>query len=172
MNTQKKQLTESKSRGFTIIEVVLVLAIAGLIFVMVFIALPSLQRGQRDTQRRSDLSRISTQIQNYSSSNRGDVPDAVRFVDGTTGFVLKYLSGVSGTQAGKDYADPSTGDGYKFTTTATDPAAGEVNYQINLICGLDGAAVRSYNGLNATSRNYVLRTYLEGQKTPYCVDNR
>ena len=38
--------------GFTIIEVVLVLAIAGLIFLMVFIALPTLQRSQRDTQRR------------------------------------------------------------------------------------------------------------------------
>ena len=30
--------------GFTIIEVVLVLAIAGLIFLMVFIALPAIQR--------------------------------------------------------------------------------------------------------------------------------
>ena len=35
-------------KGFTIIEVVLVLAIAGLIFLMVFIALPALQRSQRN----------------------------------------------------------------------------------------------------------------------------
>ena len=35
-----------KNKGFTIIEVVLVLAIAGLIFAMVFIALPSMQRGR------------------------------------------------------------------------------------------------------------------------------
>ena len=39
-----------KQQGFTIIEVVLVLAIAGLIFLMVFIALPTLQRNQRDTR--------------------------------------------------------------------------------------------------------------------------
>ena len=38
-----------KDRGFTIIEVVLVLAIAALIFLMVFIALPALQASQRDT---------------------------------------------------------------------------------------------------------------------------
>ena len=44
--------------GFTIIEVVLVLAIAGLIFLMVFIALPALQRSQRDTQRRDDIARF------------------------------------------------------------------------------------------------------------------
>ena len=43
--------------GFTIIEVVLVLAIAGLIFLMVFLALPALQRSQRDTQRKNDMAR-------------------------------------------------------------------------------------------------------------------
>ena len=47
--------TKNKEKGFTIIEVVLVLAIAGLIFLMVFIARPALQRGQRDTQRRDDV---------------------------------------------------------------------------------------------------------------------
>ena len=35
-------------QGFTIIEVVLVLAIAGLIFLAIFITLPALQRAQRD----------------------------------------------------------------------------------------------------------------------------
>lgn len=40
------------NKGFTIIEVVLVLAIAGLIFLAVFLALPALQRNQRDTQRK------------------------------------------------------------------------------------------------------------------------
>ena len=61
-------------RGFTIIEVVLVLAIAGLIFMMVFIALPALQRSQRDTQRKNDMSRLVTQIINYQSNNRGALP--------------------------------------------------------------------------------------------------
>ena len=37
--------------GFTIIEVVLVLAIAGLIFLIVFLALPQLQQSRRDTQK-------------------------------------------------------------------------------------------------------------------------
>ena len=42
-------ITQHNKKGFTIIEVVLVLAIAGLIFLMVFVALPALQRGQRDS---------------------------------------------------------------------------------------------------------------------------
>ena len=48
----------NSKKGFTISEVVLVLAIGGLIFLMVFIALPALQRSQRDTQRKDDLARF------------------------------------------------------------------------------------------------------------------
>ena len=44
--------------GFTVIEIVLVLAIAGLIFAMAFIALPALQRSQRNAQRKSNVSNI------------------------------------------------------------------------------------------------------------------
>lgn len=63
-----KQNTKSK-QGFTIIEVVLVLAIAGLIFLMVFVALPALQRSQRDTQRRNDIARVSTSLTNYQTNH-------------------------------------------------------------------------------------------------------
>ena len=51
-------------KGFTIIEVVLVLAIAGLIFLMVFLALPALQRSQRDTQRKQDVAMVVTALHN------------------------------------------------------------------------------------------------------------
>ena len=61
-------------KGFTIIEVVLVLGIAGLIFLMVFIALPALARNRRDTQRVSDISRLATAITNYQSNNSGAIP--------------------------------------------------------------------------------------------------
>lgn len=71
-----KQKTLSK-RGFTIIEVVLVLAIAGLIFLMVFLALPALQRSQRDTTRRNELGEFRTQIVQYQSNNRGRVPQTL-----------------------------------------------------------------------------------------------
>jgi prepilin-type N-terminal cleavage/methylation domain-containing protein len=77
----KKQL-----KGFTIIEVVLVLAIAGLIFLMVFLALPALQRNQRNTARRNDVGIVSAAIQTYMSNNRGAVPPAAQCtVNETTG---------------------------------------------------------------------------------------
>ena len=60
--------------GFTIIEVVLVLAIAGLIFLMVFVAFPALQRSQKDTRRQSDIERLSSQITNFKTNNSGKIP--------------------------------------------------------------------------------------------------
>lgn len=78
-----KKLNTNK-KGFTIIEVVLVLAIAGLIFMMVFIALPSLQRSQRDTQRQNDMSKVVTALQNYMTNNRGSLPT------GTEGYVAGH----------------------------------------------------------------------------------
>ena len=78
MPSQKNQNQQAKA-GFTIIEVVLVLAIAGLIFLMVFVALPALQRSQRDTARRNDMSRVDTslvQFQTNHQTSASGLPDA------------------------------------------------------------------------------------------------
>lgn len=65
------QRNKKSAQGFTIIEVVLVLAIAALIFLMVFIALPALQRGQRDAGRKNDVSTVVSALQTYMSNSRG-----------------------------------------------------------------------------------------------------
>lgn len=109
MNVQLK----NKEKGFTIIEVVLVLAIAGLIFLMVFIALPALQRGQRDTQRKNDLSRVTTALASYQANNRQALPPETNA--GYADFRTKYLI----SAANDTFADPSAGDyvfAYKGTT--------------------------------------------------------
>ena len=78
---QMKKINTNK-KGFTIIEVVLVLAIAGLIFMMVFIALPALQRSQRDTQRSNDIARVQTALNQYQANNRGAIPSTESYVAG------------------------------------------------------------------------------------------
>ncbi|MBQ3474330.1 type II secretion system protein [Candidatus Saccharibacteria bacterium] len=60
--------------GFTIVEIALVLAMAGLIFLMVFVALPAVQRTQRDAERRDDVGTLLTAIQKYQNNNRGALP--------------------------------------------------------------------------------------------------
>ena len=67
---------ELKQKGFTIIEVVLVLAIAALIFLMVFIALPALQRNQRDAARKQELQKVVSAVTTWQSNHRGQSPKA------------------------------------------------------------------------------------------------
>lgn len=98
-----------REEGFTIIEVVLVLAIAALIMLMVFLALPALQRGQRDTQRKNDVSRLQSAINNYKSSNRGAIPQAG---DWNT-FVTNYMQ-----RDGDQFADPLGTEVYDIEVTA------------------------------------------------------
>lgn len=52
-----------------------VLAIA-LIFLMVFIAFPALQRNQRDTARKQELSKVISAVTSYQSAKRGASPVA------------------------------------------------------------------------------------------------
>ncbi len=65
---------QNTKKGFTIIEVVLVLAIAALIFLMIFVALPALQRGQRNTARKNDVGTIASAINTYRSNRGGALP--------------------------------------------------------------------------------------------------
>lgn len=157
--------------GFTIIEVLIVLAIAGLILVVVLIAVPQLQRNQRNNARQSLLARISTEVGNYSGNNNGTIPAAAagnnagNFGDttaDTNAFMGRYLSDV-------DIQDPSTGADVEviFGTPANAPAEFQVKYTVASECGLDG----SINTLSGENRTYTLRYGLEGGST-YCLDNK
>lgn len=65
-------------KGFTIIEVVLVLAIGGLILSMVFFALPAMLGNQRDTDRRNDVITFIAKLKEFeSNSNRGGLPEGI-----------------------------------------------------------------------------------------------
>ncbi|MBB1556353.1 prepilin-type N-terminal cleavage/methylation domain-containing protein [Candidatus Saccharibacteria bacterium] len=56
-------------KGFTIIEVALVLAIGALIFLVVFLAVPALQRNQRNDARKRDISNVVEAVTDYNSNN-------------------------------------------------------------------------------------------------------
>lgn len=106
-------------KGFTIIEVALVLAIGGLIFLMVFVALPGLRASQRDTSRRSDITKVVDKIKEFQTNNRGGIPSGT----GTIG----YNGSASGSSwagfyhdyLGENFLDPS-GEAYKLMVVSCD----------------------------------------------------
>lgn len=146
---------QANKKGFTIIEVVLVLAIAGLIFLMVFIALPALQRGQRDQQRRGDLSRAQTAVQNFQTNNRNRIPTVAEFTStAATGFTARYL-----TAGGDAFQDPD-GQAYTFTQNTannyvpTTFTAGTIYFTLTGKC--NGEAAQTGAGANKVALQYKL----------------
>ena len=167
----------NQPKGFTIIEVVLVLAIAGLIFLMVFIALPAMQRNQRDTQRRNDYSMLSSAITSYSSSNQGKLYKLL----GQSSYNDK---GDCKNQSAKTFineegVDPN-GTSYTLTVcpdgkisdtvTNTKPDVGKVYVVLNADC--NGVSNEGYSVPKAknpsSTRAFAIYGYLEGGSGTYC----
>ncbi len=158
----KKEASARGAAGFTIIEVMIVLAIAGLIMAIVFVAIPQLQRNTRNTTRRDVIGRVKTELDNYATNNNGKYPTAnnntqTGFAAGG-GFPTRYLSNVS-------YNDPSTGASMVLAAWTSDAALvqGTLSYATGRTCNDEASQA-------ANARNYILMTKLEGGAI-YCVDN-
>ena len=155
-----------QNKGFTIIEVVLVLAIAGLIFLMVFVALPALQSGQRDTSRKSDVGSVASAVTTYANNNRGTFP--------TTANMDNQLE-ATGTGTNKTFAKLSNNID---TVTVVNPATagtytipdGTIRVYKGMKCGSNGVN-GSVTITAGTSRQFATVTQLEGgNKSGYCLD--
>lgn len=70
------QNIKKRNEGFTIIEVMIVLAIAGLIMLIVFLAVPALQRNSRNTQYKNDAASYAAAVTEWENNNNGKVPAA------------------------------------------------------------------------------------------------
>lgn len=74
--------------GFTIIEVMIVLAIASTLMLIVFLAVPALQGSQRDSRRKHDLAIFYDAVKEYQRNNRStnQNPFDRTMTDGVTKF--------------------------------------------------------------------------------------
>jgi prepilin-type N-terminal cleavage/methylation domain-containing protein len=168
---------KNNKKGFTIIEVVLVLAIAGLIFLMVFIALPALQRSQRNTRRRQDMARILSAFNDYQANNNGNFPNpdtagdmekfAKKYVDPSC--TLDTNNNLSG--CADQFVDP---DGTQYTIIKGDSQeskADNVDHNIRFYtsakCNGEAATSDAKYGTRSIAITYVL----EGGAV-YCGDNQ
>lgn len=145
---------QTKQRGFTIIEVVLVLAIAALIFLMIFIALPALQRGQRDTARKNDVSTVLSAISSWKGNNVGGTFP-------TTGQLNTYVTNKSVNTTTVTVVAPPTG------TATTSVPLGTVIAVSSAKC-VSTAAAGSVTYNVGTSAQYIVATQLEDGTTGYC----
>lgn len=171
-----KKLKSDNRRGFTIIEVMIVLAIAGLILAIVFVAVPQLQRSSRDNQRQNIAARVKAELESYASNNQGNYP-----FGGATG-VYNPCTGIAScndwytryiTNGNVNTLDPSTGSNQviNISTNSSSPTwtKGHMFISVGNKCAGEGVAAGLGGG--ATARQYALLVALDRGSTFYCVDN-
>jgi prepilin-type N-terminal cleavage/methylation domain-containing protein len=62
-------MKSSEPKGFTIIEVIIVLVIGAVIMLAVFLVVPQLQQSARNNQRRNDIQRVLVAARQYYTTN-------------------------------------------------------------------------------------------------------
>jgi prepilin-type N-terminal cleavage/methylation domain-containing protein len=141
----------SKKEGFTLIEIVLVLAIAGLILVVVFLAVGGANRANRDVQRTNEAGALAADIESYARNNNGTYP--------TTTLPASYTNNI------KDI-DTNNAPVYSSAdVTATTHVTDGIHYASGFKC--NGNAM-----VAGGVRNYAISYWSEQANGPICKDNQ
>lgn len=135
-----QNIKQKRDEGFTIIEVLIVLAIAGLIMVVVFLAVPALQRNSRNNAFKTDANNILAGVGEYMGNNNGQFPTAL------TGGAPTVTVGTGTNQSTVNVGSGTTAVSLNSGMPA---AVGTVNVQTAVKCdpanaGATVAAPRSY----------------------------
>lgn len=162
-----KKLQSKKEQGFTIIEVLIVLAVGGLIIAIVLLAVPALQRNQRNSARGTDAGRIATAAANYASDNNGKLPTAAdatvaQAILDDAGSLGQYtLAGSAASGASKFNVQPATA---QITTAPT--TADQVTVVLGSKCNGKGVTAAA----NARQMALVYTTESANGYTAVCKD--
>lgn len=158
----KKMIPKNKSQGFTIIEVLIVLAIAGLMIAVVLFAVPALNRNSRNTAIKNDAQAFIGGISEYMSANDGALPASISKSTDSSTVDYGAASGVNPTTAklqGSTTVTPTS-------TAPSDPEVATLYYALKYQC--DG-----HTALKANNRSvavfYVIET--TGNKVLQCVNS-
>lgn len=149
------QNLRKKTEGFTIIEVLIVLAIAGLIMLIVFLAVPALQRNSRNTQRKNQAGTYASAVSEWMTNNNGKVP--------TTAADVTAINSLA--------ADGAMSEPNAVSANAQNSSLALDTMQLVTTAKCDTANIG--NTVQGSSRNVALRYTVEnssGGATGQCLD--
>lgn len=126
-----KYMQKKSDRGFTVIEIMIVLAIAGIILLIVFLAVPALQRNSRNTQGRNDVQIYMGAVTEWSTNNNGKIPSSNGEIA-----AVNLLANTS------FMTEPTTNSGFTGSDNAT-PGLGIMRYHAGGKCNAGDAEAGS-----------------------------
>ena len=98
-----------KTKGFTLVELLVTIAIIGILASIIVVNISGARKQARDAKRQSELKAIQTALEQYANQNAGVYPDDV------AALVPTFLASVP--------ADPTPGQSYEYHLgTCTDAA--------------------------------------------------
>jgi prepilin-type N-terminal cleavage/methylation domain-containing protein len=125
------------NKGFTIIEVLIVLAIAGLILLIVFLAVPALQRNSRNTATKNDVANVLGGVAENQGANNGSMPTNVVAANGTVTY-----TGVTNATTIKIQGSTTVTTNNAATDVGTNsPALGAITVVIGKKCPAAGTTL-------------------------------
>jgi prepilin-type N-terminal cleavage/methylation domain-containing protein len=154
---------QKTNKGFTIVEVMIVLAIAGLIILVVLLAVPALQRNSRNTSIKNDASAVVSSIGEFTSTNDGRMPNAVTSPAGSTTLTLAGGAG-STTTTGKVQGSTIVATSL---VAPTDP--GTINVALQRKCNDTGTGLAA--GTNSRSASVLYLQETTTTTTLRCLDS-
>jgi prepilin-type N-terminal cleavage/methylation domain-containing protein len=112
---------KNKSKGFTIVELLIVIVVIGILATLVIVTFTGIQQKARNSQRQTDINAIDSHVEAYYAS-AGNYPTFAQLNDATwraanlKGLDAAALVGPKGGTLGHTSAAP-TGDGYNYYAT-------------------------------------------------------
>lgn len=134
-------------RGFTLIETVIVLSLAGVIILLVFLAVGGAQRANRDSRRTTEAGLIAAAIDAYAMNNGGSYPKS-------TDAYASYFASIN---------DVDTDAAPQYSIQPVDAKSGE-HFAVGYVC--DGDAMTP-----GKANNYAVLYWSEQGGVGACKDN-
>jgi prepilin-type N-terminal cleavage/methylation domain-containing protein len=151
-----------KEQGFTLIEIVIVLAIAAAIILMVFLAVTGVRKSQRDTQRRSDAGRMAATLEQYASNYGGAYPNDANSV---TGWFNGYVTNAFKAPNNASYAMGAAIGQYTNAGWLNDPLAAKVP-QVPSAASATINKIELYTGVSSSGTS-VYSVCISGESTSW-----
>lgn len=117
---------KNKSKGFTIVELLIVIVVIGILATLVIVTFTGIQQKARDSQRQTDVNALDSHIEAYYAQT-GNYPTLAQLNDSTwRGDKMKGLDPAALTAPGKTNAPTAaapTVDTYQYAPTHDDGTA-------------------------------------------------